>query len=93
VDPPSEVSRNIQFALDERLVDDHFGGYVGEFGLTPRFDLPTHRLEVPLHPVHSYGDCIDKGKRLRVLGKHRGEDCGSAKDNFRFERTVRYRQE
>src|SRR5579871_3710390 len=73
VNAPSEVSRNIQLALDERLVDDHFGGYVGQFGLTPRLDLPAHGLEIPLHPIHTDGDRVDERERLRVLRKHRRE--------------------
>jgi hypothetical protein len=36
----------------------------------PTFYLLAHRLKVPLHPVHTNRDAIDKRKRLRVLRQY-----------------------
>ena len=37
-----------QLTRHKCLVDDHFGGDVGQFTSLPRFDLLSHGLEVPL---------------------------------------------
>ena len=57
---PGQMFGSFQFALDERFVDDHLRGDIGEFASLPRFDLLTHGLEVPLHPVDSDRDAIYK---------------------------------
>ena len=62
---------SLQFALDESLVDGHLRSYIGQFTLPPRFHLPSHTLEVPLHPIHTDGNAVDEGERHRVLGQHR----------------------
>jgi hypothetical protein len=41
-----EMLGNLQLALDECLVDDHFGGDVSQFTFLPGFHLFSHRLEV-----------------------------------------------
>jgi hypothetical protein len=47
----SKVLWSFELALAERLVDDHLGSDVGYLTPLPRFDLPSHRLEVSLHSV------------------------------------------
>ena len=71
MDSPRQVLRNFEFALDERLVDDHLGGDIAEFGLPPGFDLLLHRAEIPLHPVDSDGNRIQQVQGFRVLREHR----------------------
>src|SRR5207253_9804227 len=52
------------------LVDHDVCANIGEFASLPCLYLLPHRLEVPLHPVHTYCDAVDERKRFRVLGKH-----------------------
>jgi hypothetical protein len=52
-----ELLGSFQFALHKRLVDDHLGRDVRQLTSLPGFDLPAHRLKVP----------------LRVFGEHRRE--------------------
>ena len=59
-----EVFGSFQSALDECLVDNHFGSDVCEFTSLPRFHLLLHRLEVPLHPVKPDRDAVDERERL-----------------------------
>src|SRR5216684_5659352 len=47
-----EVFGSFQLGFDERFVDDHLGGDIREFTSLPGFDLFSHGLEVPLHPVN-----------------------------------------
>jgi len=35
------------------------------------FDLPAHRLKVPLHADHGNGDRAHQAEMVRVLGEHR----------------------
>ncbi len=42
---------SLQLAFDERLVDHHLCWNIGEFTALPIFDVPFHRLEIPLHLV------------------------------------------
>ena len=58
-----EVPGNLQFALDERLIDDHLCSDVGQFRLPPELDLLAHRLEIPLHPVQADRDRSDPGHK------------------------------
>ena len=44
---------------------------VTEFTFPPGFDLLSHRLEVPLHPINTNRNAIDQQERFRVFGKHR----------------------
>jgi hypothetical protein len=73
MDSPRQVFRHIEFALDERLIDDHLCGDGAQFSLPPRFDLLLHRTEVPLHTIHSDGNRIEKVQRFRVLRDDRGK--------------------
>src|SRR5689334_1051946 len=60
VDPPGEMFRHVEFALDERLINDHLCGDSAEFRLPPRFDLLLHWAEIPLHPIHADGNRIEE---------------------------------
>lgn len=71
MDGAGEMFGSFEFAFYERLVDDHFGGYIGKFSSLPSFYLLAHRFEVALHPVDTDRDTIDQRKRFRVLGEHR----------------------
>ena len=74
-----KVLWSFQSALDKRLVDDHLGSDVRQLAPLPRFDLPSHRLEVSLHSVDPDRDAIDERERLRVLCEHRRKH---SRDNF-----------
>jgi hypothetical protein len=67
LDSVGNMFRNFQFAFDECLVDDHLRRDIRQFTSLPRFDLLSHRLEVPLHAVHADCDAVDERKRFRVL--------------------------
>src|SRR5437899_6170394 len=82
MDAPGEMFRRFQFALDERLVDDHLCGDVREFTSLPGLDLLSHRLKVSLHAIHSDRDTVDERERLRVFREHRGEHAGDNVSKF-----------
>ena len=78
VNPPGQLLRHFESALDERLVDDNFGRDIGEFAPLPRLHLLPHGLKVALHPVDADRNAIDQRERLRVFGEHRCEHaCGN----------------
>ena len=70
VNPPGQLLRHFESALDERLVDDNFGRDIGEFEPLPGFYLLSHGLEIPLHAIHTDRNTIDQGERFRVLGEN-----------------------
>jgi hypothetical protein len=49
-----------EFALDERLLDDHFHTDIRQFTSLPRFHLRSHRLEVSLHPIYAHRNAVDE---------------------------------
>lgn len=55
-----EVLRSLQFALDERLVDDHLRGHIRQFAPLPGLHLFSHRLKVALHSVNANRDAVDE---------------------------------
>jgi hypothetical protein len=59
-----EVLGSFQFALDKRLVDDHFGRDVRQLTSLLGFDLLPHRFEVSLHSIHANRDAVDQRERL-----------------------------
>lgn len=63
---------NIQLTLDECLVDDQLRAFFAKTSPFPSFDLPLHRLEVPLHPVHA--NCEDV-REIQVLRVFRENGC------------------
>ena len=85
MDAAGQVLRNIQLAFHERPGDDQFCGLVPaspagrrEAGPLPGLDLFAHRLEVPLHAVHSGRKNVYQAQLLGVLGEHGREH---ARDN------------
>jgi hypothetical protein len=48
---PSKMFRRFQSALYKSFVDDNLRRNVRQFTFLPGFNLLSHRLEVPLHPV------------------------------------------
>lgn len=60
-----------QLAFHKRLVDYYFGSDIRQFAPPPRFDLFSHRIKVPLHPVNPNRDAVDERERLRVFREHR----------------------
>jgi hypothetical protein len=76
---PRKVFGSFQLALNERLVDDHLGSHICQLRLLPGFDLPSHRLEVALHPVNANRDAVDQRERLRVLSKCRSKRASDLK--------------
>ena len=71
-DRQADVFRRIQLPFDERAVDDQFCVSIGELYGLPSLDLPAHRLEIPLHPVHADREGIREVEVLAVLGEHGG---------------------
>jgi hypothetical protein len=49
---PRELFWSFQFAFNKRLVDHNLGCYIRQFTSLPGFHLPSHRLEIALHPVN-----------------------------------------
>lgn len=66
-----QVLCNLQLALHERLIDDYFGGDVGEFASLPGFHLLAHGFEVSLHSIDTDRNTIDQRKQFRVFSEHR----------------------
>jgi hypothetical protein len=60
-----------KLAFDEGLVDDHLGRHRAELRLAPGLYLLSHRLEVPLLPVHTDRDGVYKRQAFRVFGQDR----------------------
>jgi hypothetical protein len=50
----------LQFALDERLLDDHLRRDVGQFTPLPFLHLLSQRLEIPPHPVNADRNAVDQ---------------------------------
>ncbi len=75
---PGQMFRGAEFALYEGRVDDQFRCRVRKTRSLPRLDLFPHRLEVPLHAVHSNREDVHKANVLGALGQHGRE---SAWDN------------
>jgi len=73
MNPAGEMFGNIQLAFDESPVDDQFRGLVRKSRGLPRLDLLPHRLEVPLHAVHSDREDIHEAHVFGVLREHRRE--------------------
>jgi hypothetical protein len=55
-----EVFGGFQFALDERLLDDHLRRDVGQFAPLPSLHLLSQRLEIPPHPVNADRNAVDQ---------------------------------
>lgn len=51
---------SFQSAFHEHLVDDHLRGNIRQFPSLPGLQQFSHRLEVPLHPVHAHRYGIDE---------------------------------
>jgi hypothetical protein len=79
---------NLQFALNEGLIDDHLCGDVGQFRLPPDFDLLAHRLEIPLHPVHADRNRVDQREGLRMFCEHRRKVAMNNMAKLPFELSV-----
>lgn len=69
VNPARQVLGDIQLTLHEGLVDNQVCIFVRKAGSFPGFDLFPHRLEVPLHAVHSDCEDVDEAQLLGALGK------------------------
>ncbi len=70
VDAAGQVLGDIQLALDECPVDDQLRGLVLKTCPLPSLDLLPHRLEVPLHAVHSHREDVHEAQMFGVLGEH-----------------------
>lgn len=67
---------DVQFALDEGLVDDQLRAFVRKAGPFPSLDLLSHRLEVPLHAVHADGEDVYEIQVLAMFSEHGSEITG-----------------
>jgi len=70
VNTPGQMLRGIEFALYEGLVDDQFCCRVRKTRPLPRLDLFPHRLEVPLHAIHTNGEDVHEAQVFGVFGEH-----------------------
>jgi hypothetical protein len=57
---PRKVFGSFQFAFDERLINNYFGGDIREFRSLPQLHLLSHGVKIALHPVDAYRDAIDQ---------------------------------
>jgi hypothetical protein len=57
---PGKMLGSLQLALHERLVDNHLRSDVREFTTLPRLHLFLHGFKVPLHPIHTDRNAVDK---------------------------------
>jgi hypothetical protein len=76
--PPGQVLRDLQFVLDERLVDDQLRHRGGQLPPLPLFNLALERFEIALDSVHADGKRILDRKVLGMLREDRREH---ARDN------------
>jgi hypothetical protein len=73
-DAAGQLFRNIQLVLHKAPEDDdRLRGLIRKTRALASLDLFTHRLEVPLHAVHSNRQDVHKAQMLGVLGDHRRE--------------------
>ena len=72
---PGQGARNVEFALDERPVNNEFRLLIGDLAGTPGLDLLTERLEIPLNPVDTDRKRIDDREVLRVFRENRCENA------------------
>ena len=68
-----KMFRSLQFAFNERLVDDHLSSDVRQLTSLPRFHLLSHRLKVSLHSIDANRDTVNELKGLRVHDEDRGK--------------------
>jgi len=61
--------RDVQLALDERLVDNELCAFVRQAAHLPGLYLLPHRLEVPLHAVHGHCEDINEAHVFGVFCK------------------------
>ena len=66
-------SSELELAVNKCRVEDQLRLGIGDLGLPPRFDLPLHRLKVPLDAIHSNRRCIDQVEALGMFGRGRRE--------------------
>jgi hypothetical protein len=82
MDAASQMLGDVQLVLDESPVDNQLCGFVWNARCFPSLDLFLHRLEVPLNPVDSDGEHVDKAEVFRVLRQHRSERARDNVSNF-----------
>src|SRR6266436_765743 len=70
VNAPGQVCRGVKLAFHECPVDDQFRCFVRQARPLPRVYLFPHRLEVPLHAVHSNREDVHEAQMFGVLGEH-----------------------
>ena len=68
-----QVLGRLQFAFNERPVDDEFGLIVGDPRLPPARHLLGQRSEVPLDAIDADGQGIEDAEVFGVLGQDRRE--------------------
>jgi hypothetical protein len=73
VNPPGEMPRCVEIALNECFVDDELRIAIRELGLSPSLDVGAHGFEVPLHPVNADCEGVGDDEVLRVLVEDGGE--------------------
>ena len=69
---PRQVFGKPSLLLDERLVDQQFGGSCGQVHSPPLLDLVLQRPEVTLHPIQTNGQAVLQREVLGMLGQNRG---------------------
>lgn len=60
VDNSGEVFRSLQFALQERLTDDHYRRDMCEFASLPCFYFLAHRFEAALHAIDTDRNAVNQ---------------------------------
>ena len=82
MDPPGQVLRDLQFVLDERLVDDQLRHGRGQLPPLPLFNLALERFEIALDSVHADGKGILDREVLGVLRENRREHAWDNVNNW-----------
>jgi len=73
---PRQMFRRFELSLNEGAIDDELRIAVIDLVSSPGCNLTLHRVEVPLHAIHSNAQSIRQAKPARVLGEHGSEHAG-----------------
>lgn len=61
---PARCRGAARFPLDERPVDDQFGCHRSKLLPAPHLYLSAHRLETPVHPLHTDREAVWQSEAL-----------------------------